>query len=220
MPLAGQGVGTRRPTGCSGLAWTLAPASAFWDGRFTWSQRMERPGPRRSLRSLQLLPEPSSYSPFLGSVTGRLGPAWPGKGRKRLASGRVLSCGPPLWPSLPVTSSFKSAGLFQGLGKTAKKSRGLPPFRADLSSLSCGEKAPSRGLAKPPNCTANTNQSRRAPGWTPTLSEGTLDPAPILFCISRMTDTHVYKGLSRRDSTLSPSPPWRVEGLLLEMIKS
>lgn len=60
----------------------------------------------------------------------------------------------------------------------------------------------------------------REPRLDPTLSEGTLDPAPILFCISRMTDTHVYKGLSRRDSTLSPSPPRRVEGLLLEMIKS
>lgn len=183
MPLAGQGVGTRRPTGCSGLAWTLAPASVFWDGRFTWSQRMERPGPRRSLRSLQLLPEPSSYFSFLGSVTGRLGPAWPGKGRKRLASGRVLSCGPPLWPSLPVTSSFKSAGLFQGLGKTAKKSRGPPPFRADLSSLSCGEKAPSRGLAKPPNCTANTNQSRRARPRAPAGPDavrGDSGPCPYL----------------------------------------
>lgn len=133
--------------------------------------------------SLQLLPEPSSYFPFLGSVTGRLGPAWPGKGRKRLALGRVLSCGPPLWPSLPVTSSFKSAGLFQGLGKTAKKSRGPPPFRADLSSLSCGEKAPSRGLAKPPNCTANTNQSRRARPRAPAGPDavrGDSGPCPYL----------------------------------------
>lgn len=66
---------------------------------------------------------------FLWSVKKSFAPPWPGKGREGFALGRIVLSSLPL-SSLPATSSFKSTGLFQGLGKTAKKSSGTPSVRA------------------------------------------------------------------------------------------
>lgn len=91
-----------------------------------------------------------------------------------------------------MTSSFKSTGLFQGLGKTAKKSSGTPSFRTVLSSLSCGPETPLRATwRKPFNCRANRNQSRRIHprtlAGTYYVFKGTPGPSPILSWIGRVT---------------------------------
>jgi hypothetical protein len=64
-------------------------------------------------------------------VKDRLEPSGLEKEGKRLfALGRPVVYSLPLMSSLQVTSSLKGIGLFQGLGKTAKESSGMSPFRS------------------------------------------------------------------------------------------
>ena len=111
------------------------------------------------------------------------------------------------WSSHSVTSAFKSTGLFQGLGKSAKKSSG--PFRAK-ALLSCGKEAPWRGAFCEPGI-AELMQSRA--GWPiqeswfgfRTAFKG--DPVSPSYLLSyQLNDASVYKGLSKGDSTLALSP--------------
>ena len=108
-----------------------------------------------------------------------------------------------------MTSAFKSTGLFQGLGKSAKKSSGSAPFRAK-AFLSCGEEAPWRGALCEPGI-AELIQTRA--GWPVQESLFGLrtafkgDPgAPSYLLSYQLDDASVYKALGKGDNTLSLFP--------------
>lgn len=138
--------------------------------------------------------------------------------------GRIVLCRLPL-SSLPATSSFKSPGLFQGLGKTAKKSSGTPSFRADLSSLSCGKEAPLR-LQGESLLIAGLIQTRAEgsiqESWLGLITIFKGDSQSVSYLVlGPLNDTSVYKGLSSRDNTFSLLPtPSGGSRFALKSIKS